>query len=124
MAMLGGDLAGPGEVLPRRRLAAKEVLGGRRGEVLGADGRQSDSRVGDGAAVAVQPDRRPGRGDRPVADPASHLLIGASAAGDDRDPELGKDLAGADDRLVLPGVAVPGLYRPGPFPTLDHHPRP
>src|SRR5258706_92655 len=56
-----------------------------------------------------------------VADPASHLLIGASAAGDDRDPELGKDLAGADDCLVRPGVEVPGLYRPGPGQTVDHH---
>src|SRR5215469_2947959 len=109
-AVLGGDLAGPGEALLSGGRAEQELLGLRRGELARADRGEADPGVGD--RVAIQPDRGPGRAHRPVPDPAAHLRVGAAAAGLDRDPDLGEHLAQRHHGLVGPGVELPGRHRP------------
>src|ERR1035441_6973013 len=85
VAVLGRDLAGPGEALFSGRSAGQELLGLGRDEMPRTDGGETDSSRLDG--VSGQPDGRAGRGDRPVADPAAHLRIRAAAAGPDSDPD-------------------------------------
>src|SRR5260370_41392482 len=65
-AVLAGDLAGPHEARLGGRRAPQEVLGLGRREVLRANGGEADACRTD--RVTGQPDRRPGRADRPVTD--------------------------------------------------------
>src|ERR1700722_7881074 len=100
LAVLGGELAGPGEGLLGRGGAAQEILGLPRRKVPGAHRGQANPGVLDGGLagglirvrVRVEPERRACRAARPVADLAADLLIGAAAAGRDRDLDLGEDL--------------------------------
>src|ERR1700761_841760 len=101
LAVSGGDLARLGERRLVGGLAAQEVFGLDRDEVLGADRGQPEAHLGHGA-VGADGEGGGGRGHRPVADPAGHLLVGAAVAGPlgpvgpvgalgpDRDPQLGQ----------------------------------
>src|SRR6185312_1440022 len=53
VAVLGSDLAGPGEAVLGGRGAAQELLGLGRGEVLGADRGEPDPGLGDAAGPRV-----------------------------------------------------------------------
>src|SRR5262245_45876505 len=84
-ALLGGEVAGQldgrlvGGATPYRGL-------GRRGtEVRRVDRGEADAHLRD--RVAVEPDRDAGGGDRPVADPALDLLVGAAATGPNGDAD-------------------------------------
>src|SRR5215469_13294422 len=120
-AVPGGDLPGGREAFLGCRRSAQVLLGLRGGEVLRADRGQPDPGVGDGGAVAFEPDRRAGGADRPVPDPPPDLLIRAPAAGGDRDLDLGEQLARRDDRLVGPRVEVSRAYGPCAFEVPDDH---
>src|SRR5215831_20162228 len=78
LAVLGRDLAGLREAGFGGGRAGQELLRLGRGEMLRADRGEADPGRGDG--LAGQPDGGPGGADRPVADPAPHLLVGAAAA--------------------------------------------
>ena len=109
VAVLGGDGPGFRERVVVGGAAAQVVLGLGGDEVLGADGGQAEARFFYG--VAREGQAGPGGGDRPVADAAGHLLVRAAGAGPQRDPDLGQQLAAADDGLV--GAAVEFADRDG-----------
>ena len=117
-AVLRGDLARLLEEVVGGRLAAQQLLGP--GEVDGreADGAQRDPGVGD--RPAVQPDRRRGGGDRPVAGAALDLLVRAARSGAHAEPDLGEDLARLHRRHVRADVEVLHAHDALAFGSADH----
>src|ERR1700722_2882601 len=109
VAVLGGDFRGFGGGVLAGGTAAQVVLGLGGDEVLGADRGQAEARFFYGVVLELQ--HGPGRGDRPVADPAGHLLVRAAGAGPQRDPDLGQQLAPAHHRLVGAAVELPDRDR-------------
>ena len=118
-AVRRGDLARLGEELLRRRLTSQELLGPGEVDRRQSDGAQRDAGVGDPAAL--DPDRRRGCSDRPVAGAALDLLVCAAAARSHRDPNLGEQLPIAHRSGVRPDVEVLHAHYSLSGRSSDHH---
>src|SRR5262249_1771483 len=90
-AVLGCDLPGLLEQGLRRRLAGQELLGAAEVDGGEPDGAERDPHLGDRGRV--DPERRGCGRDRPVAGPALDLLVRAARAREERQPDLGEQLA-------------------------------
>ncbi len=109
-AVLGGDLARLREQLLRRRLAPQQLLGAREVDRGEADGAQRDARRS-AMRGAIHPDGRRRRRDRPVARAPLDLLVRAARAREQRQPDLGEQLAVADGGHVRAHVEVVHRHR-------------
>ena len=119
LQLLGGDARRPGRRAPRTAAlprSASEIAGM---PVVFGPTAASPTRAS-AIDVAVHPDRRAGRHDRPVAGPALDLLVGAGPARPHRDADLDEHLAVADRRLVRPAVELLHRHDPLAGAAADH----